>query len=137
MGRSNKLFDSQSGRGGFSPAPRSKLFPGGLDMRLILVASLCLAAAACSPSDQQRVSADTRAAGHDVADATRDAAHNIQNDPTVRQAGADARQAAHDTAVAVRKGAADAEIKSGQALTDAGAKAKAQANADSSGQSKD
>jgi hypothetical protein len=106
-------------------------------MRLILVASFCLAAAACSPSDQQRVSADARAAGHDVADATRDAAHDIKNDPTVRQAGVDARHAAHDTAVAVRKGAADAEIKGGQALVQQGAKAKAQAQSDSSGQSRD
>jgi hypothetical protein len=104
-------------------------------MRLILVASFCLTAAACSPSDQQRVSADARNAGHDVADATRDAAHDIQNDPTVRQAGADARQAAHDTAVAVRKGAADAEIKSGEALIHQGDKAKAQAQTDSGGQS--
>ena len=106
-------------------------------MRLILVASLCLAATACSRGDAQRAGADVRAAGHDLADATRDAAHDIQTDPPVRQAGADARQAAHDTAVAVRKGAADAEIKGGEALVRQGAKARAQAQADSSGQSRD
>ena len=99
-------------------------------MRAILIASLCLAAAACSRGDENRVRADTHAAGQDLADA----AQSVKNDPAVQQAGADARQAAHDAAVSVRKGAADAEIKSGEALIQSGDKAKNQARADSSGQ---
>jgi hypothetical protein len=99
-------------------------------MRLILVASLCLAAAACSRGDENRVRDDAHAAGQDVADA----AQSVKNDPAVQQAGADARQAAHDTAVSVKKGAADAEIKSGEALIHAGDKAKSQAQSDSGGQ---
>jgi hypothetical protein len=99
-------------------------------MRLILIAGLCVAAAACSRADQAKVQQDTRAAGHDLADA----AQNVKDDPTVRQAGAETKQAAHDAAVAVRKGAAEAEVKTGQALIDAGDKAKraaAEARADS------
>jgi hypothetical protein len=104
-------------------------------MRLILVATLCLAAAACSRGDENRTRADVRDAGHDVANAARD----VKNDPTVKQVGADARAATHDAAVAVRKGAAEAEVKTGQALVDAGDKAKraaAQARADSDGPSR-
>jgi len=96
-------------------------------MRLILVASLCLAAAACSRGDETRVREDAHAAGQDLASA----AQNVKNDPTVQRAGADARDAAHDAANSVKKGAADAEIKSGEALIEAGDKAKAQARADS------
>ena len=44
-------------------------------------------------------------------------------------------RSANDAAAAARQGAAKAEIKTGQALIDAGDKAKAQARADSSGQS--
>jgi hypothetical protein len=103
-------------------------------MRLILIASLCLAAAACSRGDENKVREDANATGHDLADAAR----NVKNDPTVQQAGAEARAAAHDAAVSVRKGAAEAEVKTGQAMIDAGDKAKRaadQARADSSGQS--
>ena len=99
-------------------------------MRLILIAGLCLAAAACSRADDAKVQQDTRAAGHDLADAAR----SVKDDPTVKQAGVDAKQAAHDAAVAVRKGAADVEVKGGQALIDAGDKTKraaAQARQDS------
>ena len=105
-------------------------------MRLILVATLCIAAAACSRGDENRTREDVRSAGHDLANA----AQNVKNDPTVKQAGADARAAAHDAAVAVRKGAAEAEVQTGKALVDAGDKAKraaAQARADSDGQSRD
>ena len=95
-------------------------------MRLMLIAGLCLAAAACSRSDENQVRQDTRSAGRDLADA----AHQVQTDPSVRRAGADARQAAHDAATALRKSAADAEVKGGQALIDAGVKTKrAAANA--------
>ena len=89
-------------------------------MRLILIAGLCLAAAACSRSDEAKVQEDTRAAGHDLADAAR----KVKDDPTVRQTGEDAKQAAHDAAVALRKGAAEAEVKTGQAMIDTGDKAK-------------
>jgi len=104
-------------------------------MRLILIAGFCLAAAACSPSDQSRAREDVRSAGHDVADA----ASNVKNDPTIRRAGDDLKQAGHDTAVAVRKGAAEAEINTGQAMIDNGDKAKRaaeQARADSGDQSR-
>jgi hypothetical protein len=104
-------------------------------MRLILIASFCLAAAACSRGDENRLREDARSAGHDVSQA----AQNLQNDPTVRHAGAEARQAGHDAAVSLRKGAAEAEYKTGQAMVDAGNQAKRnaheQARADSSGQS--
>jgi hypothetical protein len=99
-------------------------------MRLVLIAGLCLAAAACSRADENKVQQDTRAAGHDLADAAR----SVKDDPTVRQAGVDAKQAAHDAAVAMRKGAAEAEVKTGQAMIDAGDKTKraaADARADS------
>ncbi len=89
-------------------------------MRLILIAGLCLAAAACSRSSEDRVRQDARDAGHDVDNA----AHSVATDPTVRRAGDDLKQAGHDTAVAVRHGAAEAEVKTGQAMIDAGEKAK-------------
>ena len=104
-------------------------------MRLILIAGLCLAAAACSRSDEAKVQEDTRAAGHDLADA----AQKVKNDPTVRQTGEDAKHVAHDAAVALRKGAAEAEVKTGQAMIDTGDKAKRaadQAAADSSDHSR-
>jgi hypothetical protein len=100
-------------------------------MRLMLAACLCITAAACSPSDQSRARQDANAAGHDLANAARE----VKNDPSVKQAGADAKHAANDAATAVRKGAAQAEIKTGEALIDAGDKAKTQARADRSGQS--
>jgi len=103
-------------------------------MRLILIAGLCLAVSACSPSDQSRAREDVRSAGHDVAEA----ASNIKNDPTVHQAGDDLKQAGHDAAFAVRKGAADAEVNTGQAMVDNGDRARraaAQAHADSGDQS--
>jgi len=89
-------------------------------MRLILIAGLCLAGAACSPSDEDRARQDARDAGHNV-DA---AAHSVATDPAIQRAGDDLKQAGHDTAVAVRHGAADAEVKTGQAMIDAGEKAK-------------
>lgn len=101
-------------------------------MRLILIAGLCLAAAACTRSDENKVRADTDTAGHQVAEAAR----GVRDDPTVKQVGADVRQAGHDTAVAVRRGAADAEVNTGQAMINEGERAKraaAQAQADSSG----
>ena len=103
-------------------------------MRLILIAGLCLAAAACSRSDEAKVQQDTRAAGHDLSDA----AQKVKDDPTVRHVGDDAKQATHDAAVALRKGAAEAEVKTGQAMIDAGDKTKRaadQARADSSDRS--
>jgi len=99
-------------------------------MRLILIAGLCLAAAACSRSDQAKVQEDTRSAGHDLANAAQD----VKNDPTIKQAGVEAKEAAHDTAAALRKGAAEAEVKTGQAMIDAGDKTKrAAANAQNGG----
>lgn len=104
-------------------------------MRIILIAGLCLAAGACSRSDQSRAQEDVRSAGHDVAQA----AANVKNDPVLHQAGDDLKQAGHDTAVAVRKGAADVEINTGQAIIDHGDRAKrdaAQARADNGDQSR-
>jgi hypothetical protein len=52
---------------------------------------------------------------------------------------ADARAAGHDAAVTVRHGAAEAEVKTGEAMMNAGADAKRageQARADSSGQTR-
>jgi hypothetical protein len=102
-------------------------------MRLILIAALGLAATACSRSDEDRVRADTNAAGRDITNA----AQNVKNDPAVRDAGDAARRAGHEAAVSVRKSAAEAEVKTGQAMIDAGDKAKRaaeQARADSSNQ---
>jgi hypothetical protein len=89
-------------------------------MRIVMIAALCLAAAACSRSDNAQLQHDTKAADHDL----NAAASDVKNNPDVKQAAADAKDAGHDAAVALRAGAADVARKSGQALVEVGAKTK-------------
>lgn len=74
---------------------------------LILVAGLCLAAAACSKSDADRIGRDTKAAGQDIGAEAR----KVGQDPAIRDAGANLKDAGHDAAVALRHDAAVADVK--------------------------
>ena len=84
---------------------------------LILIASLGLAAAACSKSDVDRIGQDTKAVGHDVSvEATK-----VGDDPAVKDAGANLKAAGHDAAAALRHDAAIADVKVKEAAANADA----------------
>ena len=78
---------------------------------LILIAGVCLAAAACSKSDADRIGQDTKAVGHDVAAEAR----KVGQDPATKAAATDIKDAGRATADALRHSAAVADVKVKQA----------------------
>jgi len=73
----------------------------------IAVLAVLVLAAACSPSDERRTSAELKDAGHSVDAAAQGVAHSA----AVRHAEADFRRAGHDAAEETRRLAAQAKVE--------------------------
>ena len=87
-------------------------------MRFILIAALCLAAAACSKSDSSKLSHDVEVVGHDIAADTKKAA----DDPAIKQAGAELKGAGEKADAAVESAAEKAKVETAKATDQARAK---------------
>jgi hypothetical protein len=83
-------------------------------MRPLLIAALCLAAAACTRDDTSRLSHDVKAVGQDVAVATKHATE----DPAVRHAGDELKSAGEHADKALESAAEKAKSSVHEATAD-------------------